>query len=99
MTTESVRTIFLDGMISNPDLKDDITSIFRTEHVSFDTLERCFVISNDAFGFVYANFKHMLLNFGFLVPSATSAFQYKIETEFKNFLSGNRVFEESRRKF
>lgn len=97
-TTESIREIFLREMISNPSLKDDIMDIIRSEFISFNTSEKCFVISNDAFGFSYANFKHMLLDFGFLLPSTAHAFKYRIETDFKNILSGNGIFEESRRR-
>lgn len=51
-------------------LKDDeiFNEIFCPENLSYDIVYRSIQINNSAFRFKYANFKSLLINFGFLAP-------------------------------
>lgn len=97
-TENSVRNFFLKTIGDNIALKNDVIDIFGPTHVSYNENESLFDISNDAFGFGYSNFKHLLLDFELINPSKTHNFKYLIDPSFKESLVNFRIFEESRRK-
>lgn len=59
---------FLERLLSQLESDETFRTIFDSNHISYDVIYRTIQISNAAFQFKYANFKQLLIDFGFLNP-------------------------------
>jgi hypothetical protein len=82
-------------------LKDDdeFYGIFCSQNISYDIIYRSVQISNSAFTFRYANFKHFLLSFGFInLHPDTNIRKFIINPKFQRLFDKALLPEIKRRK-
>jgi len=73
-------------------LKDDevFHEIFNSKNISYDIIYHSIQISNSAFRFKYANFKQLLIDFGFLFPHPDQKlFKFIVSSKYKKFFDRN----------
>jgi hypothetical protein len=82
-------------------LKDDdmFHEIFCSETLSYDIIHRSIQINNSAFLSKYANFKHLLISFGFLIPHPDTKIRKLIVTSsYKKLFDSHALPEIKKRK-
>jgi len=78
---------------------DKFFEIFCPENLSYDIVYRSIQISNSAFTFRYANFKQLLIDFGFLKPHPDKAIRMLIiNPQFRSMFDRQVLPEVKRRK-
>ena len=62
LSKEFIRLLF-DKLMADPDFYD----IFSYKFISFDSLQKSYVIRNSAFGYKYSRLRQLLVDFDFLI--------------------------------
>jgi len=92
LSKEFIRLLFDKLMVDS-----DFYDIFSYKYISFDSLQKSYVIRNSAFGYKYSKLRQLLVDFDFLIdyPKINS---YLINSDYKVNLSNNFGQEKTGRK-
>lgn len=73
-TVDEMKLAFVQKLFYAFKADESFQSIFQDKYLSYDTVEQLFQISNSAFGFIFSNFKQLLIDFEVIIPHPNANF-------------------------
>ena len=84
VSEEYLKNKILEQSFSSFSQNNEFHQIFNSKYISYDVVYNKIQITNSAFKFKYANFKQLLLDFGFIIPHPDKRIKsYIVEGKYK----------------